>query len=211
MFLKVTMVLMAFSLACCAGALAAGIPNLNQSSVSMPNRGNDSPALFCLPNGEGSEFFNAQVVGAGAIVDATIELILRDSDGFAIADFPREDMWLSLGEGVFSCYEGTRPDGSTDVNGVVFWSTPLRVGGSSTEVVEVFVNGLAVLGGEAPLSLAINSADMNGDGFVLIDDMGLFSTVFFGAYDYSADFYADGIINLADIGRLVQGVGSSCP
>jgi hypothetical protein len=46
---------------------------------------------------------------------------------------------------------------------------------------------------------------------VNLADVGSFSGIFFGAYDFSADFYADGALNLSDVGRLATGVGGSCP
>jgi hypothetical protein len=35
--------------------------------------------------------------------------------------------------------------------------------------------------------------------------------VFYGAYDFSADFFADGVVNLADVGLLATGIGGACP
>jgi hypothetical protein len=35
--------------------------------------------------------------------------------------------------------------------------------------------------------------------------------MFYGGYDFAADFFADGSLSLADVGRLALGIGGSCP
>lgn len=210
MLIKTTLVFIVTVLACGSGAFA-DIPVPYNCTISMPNIGDSSPALFCLPNGEGNEFFNAQSIDNGDYVDATIELIVRDSYGDPVPGIPREDMWLGFFEGgIVSCSGGgTNPDGPTDINGVTYWSNPIRIGGSGAGY--FFVNVYDLFVPEPPLSLWINSADMNGDGTVNLADVGNFSGAFFGTYDFAADFFADGLLNLADVGRLAQGIGTSCP
>jgi hypothetical protein len=39
----------------------------------------------------------------------------------------------------------------------------------------------------------------------------LFAGAYYGAYDYCADFYWDGILNLSDIVVLAQNMGQTCP
>ncbi len=117
---------MVFSLACVNVAFAHSIPDPILSSVCMPNLGDASPAIFILPSGEGSAFSEAQIVGNGAVVDATIELILVDTHGSLMINFPMEDIWLvSPDGGIESCFWGTKPDQPTNSSGVTFWSSPM--------------------------------------------------------------------------------------
>ena len=43
-----------------------------------------------------------------------------------------------------------------------------------------------------------NSADLDGNGVANLTDIAAFTQILFGAYDYSADFLWDGVINLSD-------------
>ena len=196
----------------CAAFATAGIPDPVESNPTMPN-GSGSLALFNLPNGGGSPFTAAQLLGGtGAEVDATIECIVNDAFGVAVPDFPAEDMWLaSTNGGMTPCTGGTAADQNTDALGYTVWANPLRAGGNDAGTCEVMVNGDALTGGSAPFALAFNSADISGDGIVNLADVGLFSGILFGAYDFAADFFADGQMNLADVGRMALGVGTSCP
>jgi len=44
-----------------------------------------------------------------------------------------------------------------------------------------------------------------------LTDVVLFSGIMFGDYDYAADFYWDGVVNLSDLVLLAQGVTADCP
>jgi hypothetical protein len=39
----------------------------------------------------------------------------------------------------------------------------------------------------------------------------MFSPIFYGPYSFAADFNNDGLVNLADVGRLSAGNGKICP
>jgi hypothetical protein len=193
-----------------AALATAGIPDPTETVATMPNGTNDDLVLFVLPSGIGSGFDEAQIKNVGTVVDATIEMIVKDAFGAIVANFPAEDMWLESGDmGMVPCTGGSTADQDTDGVGFTRWANPLNAGGNSEALCYVYVNGLALNG--APFTLAFNSADMNGDGSVNLVDVGLFSGAFFGAYDFAADFYADGALNLVDVGRLAQGLGGSCP
>lgn len=125
-------------------------------------------------------------------------------------DFPAEDIWLESDDGgMVPCSGGTNPDANTNTDGLTWWTTPLNAGGYSTSALRVYVNGISLPG--APLTLFLNSADINGDRLVNLMDVVLFSQVFFGPYAFRADFYADGVLNIVDVGRMAQGLGRSCP
>jgi hypothetical protein len=173
--------------------------------------GNETLSLFNLPNGGGSSFAEAQDAGnGGAVEDATITATIVDGNFDPIAGFPAEDLWLaSVDGGMVPCVGGTSADADTDANGVTTWANPLNAGGSSEALCEIMVSGDALT--SASLALRFNSADLNSDGTVGLTDVGLFSTIFYGAYDFSADFFADGSMGLSDVGRLALGLGGSCP
>ncbi len=190
----------------------AGIPDPGETTATMPNAPVGALALFNLPNGGGNPFNAAQVMGDGALADATIEVIVEDVFGDVVVNFPAEDMWLiSTDGGMVPCTGGTIADQNTDDIGFTLWANPLLAGGHDTSFCKVIVNGLAVIGGDTPFALAFNSADITGDGVVNLADVGAFSGVLYGAYDFQADYFADGVVNLADVGRLALGVGTSCP
>ena len=69
-------------------------------------------------------------------------------------------------------------------------------------------------GGTLPVHF--NSADITGlggvvDGVVNLSDVSGFAQIYFGTYDFSGDFFFDGLMNLSDVGRLAAGNGSVCP
>ncbi len=181
-----------------------------ECSLSMPNASSEDMVLFVLPDGSGSPLTQAQVKNDGSLRDAHIELILRDYIGEPVVDYPAEDMWLESDDGgMIPCIGGAIADQNTEDAGFTHWTRPLRAGGHSESPLRVFVNGMALP--FAPFTLAIVSADMNGDGAVNLVDVSLFSNHFYGGYDFAADYFADGVLNLLDVGRLALGLGGSCP
>ncbi len=212
MFRKHALTILLFALVLFISGAAFSLPDLSASSVRMPNIGEETPVLFVLPNGEGVSFTNARALGTGEIVDATIELTLVDYFGAPITDYPLEELSLGSPDGDFDCcILGGAPDEDTNINGVTYWSSPIRAFGSNNGVIQVLVNYSPVTGDGAPLSLMVNSPDLNGDGVVNLADVNMFSEVFFGAYDFSADYFPDGVVDLADVAGMAQGLGASCP
>ena len=180
-----------------------------EMDIEFAYSGDETLSLFNLPNGNGSSFSNAQLP-SGSYADATITITLFDCNGDVVASFPAEDLWLESADGgLLACTGGTNPDEDTDENGVTFWSTPLMAAGTSLDNCVVLVSGSQL--SEIQLPLHFNSADMNGDGQVNLADVAAFSGFFFGSYNFSADFFRDGELNISDVGRLAQGLGSSCP
>ena len=199
-----------------ASFATAGVPDLGNSEAEMLAGGAGQVlSLFNLPNGGGSAFADAQDA-AGASVDATITVTVRDGNNDIIAGFAGEDLWLaSFDGGMVPCVGGANADGDTDDDGITEWSTALNAGGWSLANCYVMISGDAITGGAggSVFALHFNSADMNGDGTVNLADVGAFSSEFYpaGSYHYSADYFADGALNLSDVGRLAVGVGGSCP
>jgi hypothetical protein len=195
-----------------ASFATAGVPDVGNSYAEMLNySGNETLSLFNLPNGGGSSFAEAQDP-AGDVVDATITVTILDANNDVIAGFPAEDLWLASEDGgMVACVGGTSADADTDADGVTRWANPLNASGSSEALCQIMVSGDALTSTGSDMALRFNSADINADGTVGLTDVGLFSTIFYGAYDFSADFFADGAMGLSDVGRLALGLGGSCP
>ncbi len=212
MFRGIILVLLAgVAMACCVGGSFADIPDLDNSIFLMPGVGSHSVVLFVLPDGGGSSFEQAQILNDGTEIDARITLQLIDGTWNLIANFPLEDMWLESADyGMIPCMGGTTADVNTNPLGETYWSQPLRASGSSSEDTYIVVNGDPLVG-SASLKLRFNSPDINGDGFVNLLDVSLFTTRYFGEYDFTIDFEADGAINLLDLGRMASGMGAQCP
>lgn len=187
----------------------AGVPDLDLSTHSTGYGGPSTLSLFNLPNAGGNAFTQAFLPAGGGFADGTITLTLRDGLGAVIADYPFEDLTLASA-GMVPCTGGVTADANTDALGQTQWQTPLAAGGYTTAgLTQIEVAGAPLNSGD--VAMIMNSADINGDGTVNLSDVGIFSSVFYGAYSYSADFNNDGLVNLSDVGLLASGVGGSCP
>jgi hypothetical protein len=205
--MKSMLLLLALSLLTLPAAADWG-PDLGLSIAWMDYSGEVS--LFVVPDGSGAAFTEAMAEW-GYEVDATVNLQLFDWGGNPIEAYPAEDMWLEASDGgLIYCAGGTCADGPTDAEGIAQWVSPLHAGGHSQELCQVLVNGSA-LWSQAGLPLHFNSADINGDLRVDLTDVSLFAMDFFGMYAYRSDFYHDGQLNIADLAKLAQAMGASCP
>ncbi len=206
--MKNVVIILFVSLICLSSAMA-DIPCWDaEVLIDFAYDGDETLTLFNLPDGSGSAFNEAQLPD-GSVADATITMTLIDCYGVPVAMFPAEDMWLeSEDSGLIQCVGGAIADQDTDANGVTFWSEPLSAGGSSPENCSILISGNLL---SESIALNFNSADINGDGFVNLVDVAMFSGMYFGPYDFSVDFFRDGQLNLADVARIAVGLGAVCP
>ena len=59
--------------------------------------------------------------------------------------------------------------------------------------------------------LRFNSADINGDLIVNLDDVIYFTQMYFsGEYHYAVDYYFDGVLNLNDIIYFMWNMNTLC-
>lgn len=187
-----------------------GFPSPEHSIVSWSLGEGQSATLLVMPDGGGPPFTAARDPG-GAVVDATIRLVLKDYSDALIANFAAEDMWIeSLDQGLVFCAGGSRADHNTDMQGITSWTLPRRAGGWSQAQCRVIMNGQPVTGGIDP-ALHFNSPDLDGDLEVTLTDIGLFAEAYFGDYAFAADLQFNGAVNLGDIGVLAGAVGAGCP
>ncbi len=169
-------------------------------------------SLYVLPDGSGDRLDDARLYG-GARTDATITIALYDCSYNPIPGYPLEDLWLeSLYDGAVFCPAGNVADHNTDALGQSTFSGALRGGGCGStwndEGLLAFANGQGFM--QAALDIHVNSADRNGDLQVNLSDISLFAAAYYGTYDYCADFYWDGVLNLSDVALLAQANGVAC-
>lgn len=195
-----------------ASFATAGVPDLGLSTATRAYVGPEQLSLFNLPNGGGSAFTAAFKPAGGGLADATITVTLVDGLGAAIENYPFEDVTVNCDDGVNAiapCLGGVTADANTDALGQTQFQTPLASGGWANANTDVEIAGAALTSGS--VALRMNSADISGDGAVTLTDVGIFSSIFYGAYSYAADFNNDGVMSLSDVGLLASGVGGACP
>jgi hypothetical protein len=185
----------------------AGIPDPDNSyATSMAAT---DVSVLVSPGGNGTPLNSVYGYGTGPVVNATIELWVRDAFGDPIYLYPASDMWLETASSMVLCPGGSTADQSTDINGYTTFSQALFAGCCGSGFI-VKINGAAL--NQAPFAqMKVNSPDMNCDLIVNLTDVVLFAGNYYGSYDYCADFYWDGVLNLSDIVVLAQNVGTTCP
>jgi len=193
-----------------ASFATAGVPDLNLSTAGRAYLGPETAVMFNVPNGGGSAFSAASIIGG--TVDATVTLTLLDGAGAPIANFPFEDSWLvSADAGMVPCIGGTTSDANTDAAGVTQWVTPLAAGGSSQALTVVMIAGAALTSG-AGVAISHNSPDLNGDGSVNLSDLAGFASDFYtNTTAFRTDFAFAGAVNLSDLAVFASTLGAACP
>jgi len=206
-----------FSVFCMGLVFAAsgavfGYPDFDACTVQMPNIGDATPVIFVLPAEGGTPLSEARNLGTCEVVDATIEVMLVDHLGQPMHYTLPEELSLGSPGGSFeTCGWGAFPDYGPDENGIAYWISNIGAYGRNEGELDVLLNYTPISGQYPQLNIWVNSADMNGDGTVNIVDVSNFSEHYFGTYDFSADYFPDGVLNLADVVLLALGLGQSCP
>lgn len=198
-------------LAWAAGASWAGIPSLDRSTASTVYQGPGTACVFSVPDGSGMAFTEA-VLPDETVVDATIYLILRDTEGYPIVNFPFEDIWIEADNGQRgACFGNLNPDANTDMNGRTVWQAPLHVSGWADAGVFVYVNGDRLTGGNQMIPVVYRSADISGDGTVSLADFGHLAVQFGSPGNGSGDLNNDGRVNLSDVCFMGSAANRACP
>jgi hypothetical protein len=192
-------------------ALASGVPYVDTVTIPAENE----VSLFVLPDGTGSPLSSGMGFG-GNEVDARVSVHLIDTEGYDIANFPFEDMWLSSESTTvqYCGFVGFIAEMNSDYFGELVFSMPLAGGGSSEGSIWFYLNGMRAThpqnGELPPVSIRVNSADISADGLVNLTDVTLFAGDFYGDYRYRSDFYWDGAVDLSDLVKFAQGLGHNC-
>ncbi len=195
-----------------------------------------SMALYVLPDGTGHALNAARIRdGAGSVVDATIFVAIKDSEDHWVIGYPAADIWLeNLHGGLAFCpshgaiadepttYHRLPPLNPDDPQPPTWeWSTsfsgPFYGGGNTDPAAGDEIVVMTAATGSTPLprplsDLQMNSADINGDLVVNLDDIPLFvHDYYLGPYDFRSDLLADNVINLSDLAVFVPAYTNHCP
>lgn len=198
-------------------ALSATLAAANQPMIYVENltpQNTEEASIFVLPDGSGPSLAEAMLFG-GQIADASVTLNLITDYGGEVANYPLEDIWLqSDSRSEVACTISFLADGDTDASGATAFASSLVGGGSTEGPIWVIYNGSKAMYDlyqyHPPLQLRINSADINGDLTVNLSDVTLFTTDFYGSYNYRSDFHWDGVLDLSDVVKMATGLGRSC-
>ena len=201
---------LALILVCCGALSLPAVAQIDPIASSAAPAGGPGWLMSC-PAGDGQPLLSTGMV---AIIVQVI-----DTSGALVAGLGPRDFEVD-GQTPFRVADAFFPGGpGWDVvpggfnvisPGLYRLDGPLWAGGSEPGVAIVKVQGVQLSGGQV-LPLRMVSPDLSGDGVVNLSDIVLFSTAFFGAYDFRADFNGDGIINLADIPPLAAHMGHTLP
>ncbi len=191
-----------------AGLAAAGIPNLDNSSVTSANA--VPVSIMLCPLGDGDAFTAAQVYGSGTTTDATITVTLLDINFDPVVGYPETDVWFES-PGLCYCVDGNIADGPSDSAGQMFFQEAPNAGGcNSGSPISILVNG-----GTMPVqitSISMNSPDLTCDLAVNLSDLTIYAqTVATTPGAYCIDYYWDGSSTLSDLIRFAQHSGHACP
>lgn len=192
-------------------AAASPVPDLDNSTATLYYHG---PVSLCVVPGGGGDLLSEARTLDGTPVDATVHVWIYDGMANPIFAFPWEDIWLESTAGsLAACYPlGVMADAATDFDGYTSFSGALSAGGHSAvgEKLQVLIVGTPV--DCCDLDIRFNSPDVNGDRVVDLTDVFLFSQAYLsGAYEYAADFFADGVLDLSDLVVFSRHVNASCP
>ena len=101
MVLRKFMGIFAITLIVCSASLAmAGIPDAGECDSSRIDQGGVKAIVFVAPGSEADAPFDEAVEDGHpypapqVIIDATIEVTVRDGAGVEIANYPNEDIWI---------------------------------------------------------------------------------------------------------------------
>lgn len=217
-------------------ASAAGPPHAPNCRMFHPlvPTADLSLALYVLPDGSGPSLSGARIRDSFATaVDATILVAIKDSNDEWVLGYPAADIWLeALQGGLAVCASHAAiADASTAYHRApplnpedpqppeMEWSTsfagPFHGGGQTYPANGDQIVVMTASTGATPLpvslsDLQMNSADINGDLAVDLDDIPLFVGDYFGPYDFRSDFLADNHVNLADLAVFVSSYARIC-
>ena len=187
-----------------------GVPLIENCDIFT--RATEDVSVFLCPACDGYGLFEAQTFG-GDLMDATIEVYIRDGLGQGVPGVDRFTIWIDDPALCWCDPEGNVADFDTleDPAGYTEFSlAPCGGGCSSPAALGGYLAGEPFLQNNLP-HFNFNSADMNCDLVVDLIDLAQFTPAYFGAYTYCVDYHWDGVINLVDLALFSQHYGHACP
>ena len=177
------------------GVATAGIPDETQSTASSAGG-----VVLITPAGTGGS-----IADAGAMVTVTV----LDAGGLPVPNFPFQDIWLGHpgDNSIALCQGGSTADLNTNASGVTTIGGVISGGGFSNTT-QVYINGTPLA--QAPLGVALNSPDINGDLVVNLNDFSAFGADYNTAA-FRSDIVFNGAVDLADFSRFGQTYFEQCP
>jgi hypothetical protein len=189
-------------------AVFAGIPNIENCSIAT--RATENVSVMISPGCSGDPFSAAQTFGGG-VMDATIEVYIRDIYGQGVADVPAEDIFIEAA-GLCWCTNGNIADFNTLSDGYTEFALPACGGGCHENfVLSGFLLTEAFIQNPLPY-ISFNSPDFNCDLIVDLVDLSTFAAAYFAdpPAPYCVDLYWDGVMNLQDLARFSAQYGLEC-
>jgi hypothetical protein len=186
----------------------AGIPHIENCNIYT--RATQDVSVFVCPACDGYDFSAAQTLGGG-LMDATIEVYIRDIFGLPVENVPASDITIDDPNLCWCVPDGNIADFNTDPNGYTeFAMAPCGGGCSENFELGGYLTGMPFLQNPLPY-IKVNSPDLNCDLVVNLTDLALFANGYFGPYTYCVDYYWDGVVNLLDLAEFAQHYGHLCP
>ena len=207
----ITLALAAVCILGLAAGASAGIPNTDNSYASADNCGR-----FTIAPGGGETL----IEGAN---DYTIHVTVNDINNDPVTTLLDTDLWLDAPGFMAPCAgnfsqadSGTDATGTTQFTGTIYGGVVGDAGdGLDCNAAELSVYALGIiLNGGAPVCVAIDSPDLNGDLAVTVADFGKFAADFNCTIscDPCHDYNEDGSTSVADFGIFAAYFNASiCP
>lgn len=179
------------------GLAFAGIPDVTKCTATSAGG-----TMYICPQGDAESLSG---------VGATVSITVLDQNSVPIVNFPFEDIWLqsSVANQIRLCQGGLTADNNTNASGMTTMGGVPAGGGCTNGPMQVVLSGV-VLPASQNLNIRINSPDITGDLLTNLADVGPFSAALNGAYNFCADYFDNGVINLADVGIFSTHLGHQC-
>jgi hypothetical protein len=141
--------------------------------------------------------------------------------GVPIPNLPRDRFWLeetTIDDFVpckLCCGKVNRfpiADGPTNPLGRTVFANPVCAGGYTDPAggERIRVNTAWGPLPSPPFDIQFNSPDLSGDLTVDLSDVVIFAGIYYGPYEYRADYVWDGAITLSDIVVMANAIGAAC-
>lgn len=186
-----------------------GVPVIENCDIFT--RATEDVSVFLCPACDGDPLATAQTFGGDVLMDATIEVYIRDGLGQPVPGVDRFDIRIDDPNLCWCDPEGNAADADTDENGYAeFALAPCGGGCSNNFELGGYLGGVPFLQNNLPY-LQFNSVDLNCDLVVDLIDLAQFTPAYFGPYTYCVDYHWNGVINLVDLAIFSQHYGHECP